>query len=151
MLLQGSSALHHRQYSKWLDVSGKLSDWKRSLEPPEPSKWLPTERSDLSYISVIQQQPVLSQEHQPSGQVIYHVHGLGYNQLIATGDSFFFKKKYSSDFGTVYYLNQDNPVPNCPNSYASLHARRESIQLAGRTNCNKTNHGIRIKPNFVPE
>ena len=38
------------------------------------------------------------------------------------------KKKNSSAFGTVYYLNQDNPVPNCPNSYASLHARRPSIQ-----------------------
>ena len=38
------------------------------------------------------------------------------------------KKKNSSAFGTVYYLNKDNPVPNCPNSYASLHARRPSIQ-----------------------
>ena len=27
-----------------------------------------------------------------------------------------------------YCLNQDNPVPNCPNSYASLHARRPTIQ-----------------------
>ena len=36
--------------------------------------------------------------------------------------------RYSSAFGTVYYLNQDNPVSNCPNSYASLHARRPSIQ-----------------------
>ena len=33
--------------------------------------------------------------------------------------------------GTVYYLNQDNPVPNCPNSYDSLHARRPSIQKTG--------------------
>ena len=41
------------------------------------------------------------------------------------------KKKNSSAFGTVYHLNQDNPVPNCPNSYASLHARRPSIQEAG--------------------
>ena len=40
-------------------------------------------------------------------------------------------KKNSSAFGTVYYLNQDNPVPNCPNSYAPLHARRRSIQRAG--------------------
>ena len=37
-------------------------------------------------------------------------------------------KKNSSAFGTVYYLNQDNPMPNCPNSYDSLHARRPSIQ-----------------------
>ena len=37
-------------------------------------------------------------------------------------------RKNSSAFGTVYYLNQDNPVPNCPNSYASLLARRPSIQ-----------------------
>ena len=35
-------------------------------------------------------------------------------------------KKNSSTFGTVY-LNQGNPVPNCPNSYASLHARRPSM------------------------
>ena len=28
----------------------------------------------------------------------------------------------------VYYQNQDNPVPNCPNSDASLHARRPSKQ-----------------------
>ena len=26
------------------------------------------------------------------------------------------------NFGTLYYLNQDNPVPNCSNSYASLNA-----------------------------
>ena len=37
-------------------------------------------------------------------------------------------RKESSAFGTVYYQNHDNPVPNCPNSYASLHARRPSIQ-----------------------
>ena len=37
-------------------------------------------------------------------------------------------KKNSSTFGTAYYQNQDNPVPNYPNSYASLHARRPSIQ-----------------------
>ena len=29
------------------------------------------------------------------------------------------------------FLNQDNPVPNCPNSYASLHARRSCMQQAG--------------------
>ena len=28
----------------------------------------------------------------------------------------------------MYYLNQDNPVPNCPSSCASQHARRPSIQ-----------------------
>ena len=28
----------------------------------------------------------------------------------------------------IRLLNQDNPVPNCPNSYASLHARRPSAQ-----------------------
>ena len=28
-----------------------------------------------------------------------------------------FKKKSSSAYGTVYYLNRDNPVPNCANSY----------------------------------
>ena len=37
----------------------------------------------------------------------------------------------SSAFGTVYYLNQDNPVPNCPNSCAPFHARRTSMQGAG--------------------
>ena len=40
-------------------------------------------------------------------------------------------KKNLSAFETVYYLNQVNPVPNCPNSYISLHARRPSIQEAG--------------------
>ena len=25
-------------------------------------------------------------------------------------------------FGAVYYLNLDNPVPNCPNSYEAMHA-----------------------------
>ena len=48
------------------------------LELPKKSKWLPTERSDLSYLSVLQQQPVRSQEHQSSGgHVFHHVHGLG--------------------------------------------------------------------------
>ena len=51
--------LHHRLYSLWLDVSGKLSYWHTSSEQPEPSKWIPTERIDLSYLSVLQQQPVL--------------------------------------------------------------------------------------------
>ena len=32
------------------------------------------------------------------------------------------KKKNSSAYVTVYYLNRDNPVPNCPNSYAPLNA-----------------------------
>ena len=36
------------------------------------------ERNDMSYLSVLQQQPVLGQEHQSSGgQVFHHVHGLG--------------------------------------------------------------------------
>ena len=66
------------EYSNWLDVSGKLSYSHTSLELPEPSKWLPAERSDLSYLSALQQQPILSQEHQSSGgQVFHHVHGLG--------------------------------------------------------------------------
>ena len=69
---------HHRLYSSWLDVWGKLYYQHTSVEPPEPSKWLPTERSDLSYLSVLQQQPVLCQGHQSSGgQVFHHVHGLG--------------------------------------------------------------------------
>ena len=34
-------------------------------------------------------------------------------------------KKVLIAFGTVCYLNQDNPVPNSPNSYASLHAGRK--------------------------
>ena len=37
-------------------------------------------------------------------------------------------KKNSSTYGTVYYLNRDNPVPNCPNSYAPPNAGRPSIQ-----------------------
>ena len=39
-----------------------------------------------------------------------------------------FKKKNSSAYGTVYYLNRDNPVPNCPNSYAPPNAGRPIIQ-----------------------
>ena len=39
--------------------------------------------------------------------------------------------KNSSALGIVYYLNQDNPVPNYPNSYAPLHARRPCMQWAG--------------------
>lgn len=35
----------------------------------------------------------------------------------------FFKKMNSSAVETVYCINQKNPVPNCTNSYASLHAR----------------------------
>ena len=33
-----------------------------------------------------------------------------------------FFKKNSSAYGTVYYLNRDNPVPNCPNSYSPPNA-----------------------------
>ena len=39
-----------------------------------------------------------------------------------------FKKNNCSAYGTVYYLNRDNPVPNCPNSYAPLNAGTPSIQ-----------------------
>ena len=39
--------------------------------------------------------------------------------------------KNSSALGTAYYLNLDNPVPNYPNSYALLHARRPCMQWAG--------------------
>ena len=46
------------------------------------------------------------------------------------GYHWFFKKKNSSAYGTVYYLNRDNPVPNCPNSYAPPNAGRPSIQWA---------------------
>ena len=73
----------------WLDVSGKLSYSHTCLEVPEASKWLLTERSGLSYLSVWQQEPILSQEHQSSGgQVFHHVHGLGRqptdrNQILA--------------------------------------------------------------------
>ena len=39
--------------------------------------------------------------------------------------------KSSSALGIVYYLNLDNPVPNYPNSYIPLHARRLCMQWAG--------------------
>ena len=38
------------------------------------------------------------------------------------------KKNNSSAYGTVYYMNRDNPVPNCPNSYAPPNAGRHRIQ-----------------------
>ena len=38
-----------------------------------------------------------------------------------------FKKK-SSAFGTAHYLNQDNPMPDCPYSYAPQNERRQSIK-----------------------
>ena len=45
---------------------------------PLPSKWQQTQRSHLSYLWVLQQQPVIGQELQSSaGRVFYHVHGLG--------------------------------------------------------------------------
>ena len=50
---------------------------------------------------------------------------------LLSGMPWYFKKKNSSAYGTVYYLNRDNPVPNCPNSYAPLNAGRPSIQSAG--------------------
>ena len=39
--------------------------------------------------------------------------------------------KNSSALGTVYYLDMDNTVPNYPNSYTPLHARRSCMQWAG--------------------
>ena len=39
--------------------------------------------------------------------------------------------KSSFLLGTVYYLDQDNSVPNYPKSYAPLHARRPCMQRAG--------------------
>ena len=48
-------------------------------------------------------------------------------QELLSGMPFFFLKN-SSAYGTVYYLNQDNPLPNCPNSYAPPNAGRHSIQ-----------------------
>ena len=42
-------------------------------------------------------------------------------------------KNDSSSFGTVYYLNLCNSVPNCPNSYAPQHTVRTNIQWAGGT------------------
>ena len=49
-------------------------------------------------------------------------------QDLPSGMPLVLQEKNSSSFETVYYLNQDNPVPNCPNSYTSLHARRPIIQ-----------------------
>ena len=71
--------LHHRQYSNWLDVSGKLSNSHTNLELPEPLKWLPTENSGLSYLSVLQQQPRTKSGtyHSSGGKVFHHAHGLG--------------------------------------------------------------------------
>ena len=48
-------------------------------------------------------------------------------QDFPSGMPWFFKKNNSSAFGTVYYLNQDNSVPNCLNSYVSLHAFKPNI------------------------
>ena len=55
-----------------------------SLEQPEPSKWLSTERSDLSYLWVLQQQHVQRQEIQSSGSQVFHqVHGTGWQQTVS--------------------------------------------------------------------
>ena len=54
----------------------------------------------------------------------------GYNSGSHLSGCWFFKKKNSSSFETVYYLNQDNPVSSCPKSYASMHARRPTMQWA---------------------
>ena len=45
-----------------LFFSGKLYYSHTRLEPPEQSKWLPTESYNLSYLSVLRQLPVLGQE-----------------------------------------------------------------------------------------
>ena len=42
----------------------------------------------------------------------------GWNSGTPLRDAVASLKKNSSAYGTVYYLNRDNPVPNCPNSYA---------------------------------
>ena len=51
----------------------------------------------------------------------------------------FFKQKNSSAFGTVYYLNQDNPVPTCPSSYSLLTACLLTLDSL-LTACKKTKH-----------
>ena len=38
-------------------------------------------------------------------------------QDLLAGVPLVLEKNNSFAFGTVYYLNQDNPVTNCPNSY----------------------------------
>ena len=43
-----------------------------------------------------------------------------------------FWKYNSCSFGTVYFLNQDNPVPNCPNSYACLTACKNTKHTVSR-------------------
>ena len=45
-------------------------------------------------------------------------------QKLLSGIPLVLLKKNSSAYGTVYYLNRDNPVPNCPNSYAPPNAGR---------------------------
>ena len=52
-------------------------------------------------------------------------------QALHSGMPLVLKNKYSSALETVYYLNLNNPVPNYPNSYAPLHARRPCMQWAG--------------------
>ena len=61
---------------------------------------------------------------------LFDVYGFSHKHDLPSGMRWFFKEKNSSAFGTVYYLNQDNRVPYCPNSYAPLHARRQGQTLA---------------------
>ena len=49
-------------------------------------------------------------------------------QELLSGMPLVLKKKNSSTYGTVYYPNRENPVSNCPNSYAPMNAGRPSIQ-----------------------
>ena len=55
-----------------------------SLEPLEPSKWLPTEWIGLSYLSVLQQQPVLGTSVIRRSSV-HHVQGLGWQPTDCNG------------------------------------------------------------------
>ena len=48
-------------------------------------------------------------------------HVLKGEECVAVKSSFLVFEKNSSFFGTLYYLNQDNPVLSCTNSYATLH------------------------------
>ena len=79
----------HKQHFNWLYVPRKLSYSHISLKPLELSKWLPSERSDLSYPSVLQQQHVLYVRNISHQKVKYSTPCMCWtdNQLIATGDS----------------------------------------------------------------
>ena len=57
--------------------------------------------------------------------------GNGYNLESYLRDAVGSLKNDSSAFGTVYYLNLCNTVPNCPNSYAPQHTVRTNKQWTG--------------------